>query len=86
MTNRMRGVTHGRTRSLSPPPSFLASCPRSPEADSRLTTEPYTRSWDDDEHLGLHDMAVRPYCGMLFLHPSFPSSFSCSCFNFFRHS
>jgi len=53
----------------------------SPEADSRLTTEPYTRSWDDDEHLGLHDMAVRSSRGMPSLPPSFPPLLSCSCSN-----
>lgn len=41
--------------------SFISFQGTSPEADARLTTEPYTRSWDDDEHLGLHDMATEDY-------------------------
>jgi hypothetical protein len=43
------------------PISLLVS--RSPAADTRLTTESYTRSWDEDEQLGLHDMAVGS-CGI----------------------
>lgn len=52
------------------PYSFFSFVSGSPEADARLTTEPYTRSWDDDEHLGLHDMAVGACGNMPPLYPS----------------
>jgi zinc finger protein len=41
--------------------SFIAFRGLSPEADGALTTESYQRSWDEDEHLGLHDMATEGY-------------------------
>jgi hypothetical protein len=29
-----------------------------PEGDTQLKTEDYERGWDEDEHLGLHDIQV----------------------------
>ena len=41
--------------------SFIAFRGVTPEEDAGLTTEAYERSWDEDEHLGLHDMATEGY-------------------------
>ena len=41
--------------------SFIAFRGLVPEGDAGLTTETYERSWDEDEHLGLHDLATEGY-------------------------
>lgn len=41
--------------------SFIAFRGLTPEEDKGLTTETYQRSWDEDEHLGLHDLATEGY-------------------------
>lgn len=48
--------------------SFIMWHGETPEEDTQLKTEDYERGWDEDEHLGLHDIqvgALSPYFNSL---------------------